>query len=396
MELHRQRAWGWADWFVVGFRLFGFVISLSNIWGADLQGRQGFALSFALLSLAIPQLFYLPGHIRPRAFIAAEIVLSGGFMIYLAPSIPDAKSYFLIPLFVISFLCTKKIYYVAGPLCLLGFPLVLATVGNIPLEVAMNFALNMLVFSAFGFGFGVFLRQKDQLAVMLQMIEEKNRALEHSLQQVERVTLLEERSRMSRELHDTVGHSLTASIVAMEAVQALIDRDPQSAKERLQQLIHFSRGHLDQFRRTVHDMAMNELKQPLGELLRTAAESFSNQTGTHLILDFGTTSDRPSPEIPEVAKLAMLRCMQEALTNAKKHGAADEIRIRLEQADNGLSLTIQDNGRGTDTLVEGFGLEGMKARVEALRGTLRIASRPGAGTSVFCEIPMGGMGEWSR
>ena len=113
------------------------------------------------------------------------------------------------------------------------------------------------------------------------MIEEKNKELEHYIDEVERVTLLEERNRMSRELHDTVGHSLTASIVAMEAIQTLMDRNPNGAKKRLGELIHYNRINLNKIRQTVHDMAMNELTLPLDELLRKTAEDFARKRGSN-------------------------------------------------------------------------------------------------------------------
>jgi signal transduction histidine kinase len=386
MEIHASRSWGWVDWFMVGLRVFGFAMIFTNLYVEGVGERLGFVISFAVLSLAVPQLFYLPGHIRPTLFILTELAFSGGFTLFLTSFQPEAISYLYLPALVVSYMGSRKAFYWIAPVCALLLPFGMFLFGRLTLEGTINVAVNLAVFLAFGFGFGVFLRQKHQLSGMLQVIEEKNRALEHSIKQVERLTLLEERNRMARELHDTVGHSLTASIVAMEAVRTLMDRNPEASKERLKQLIQFSRGQLDQFRQTVHDMAMNELKQPLTELLSRAADAFANQTGMNVVLEQG---DEPA-FIPEAVKLSMLRCLQESMTNAKKHGNATEIRITVKRRSDALSLRIQDNGSGTDELSEGFGVEGMRARVEALRGTLRIASKQGEGTTVSCEIPIGG------
>lgn len=387
MNVHTQRSWSWADWFVVGLRVFGFVMMLTNFINNDvLSDRFGYILTFAVLVLAIPQFFYMPGHIRPKWFIAAELIMSIGFALYLATYTSEAKSYLLLPMFVVSFMCTRQAFIpiAAGTITLLTLWQYWQE-GN-SFDLAIGFAVNLLVFSIFGFGFGVFMRQKHQLSNMLQVIEEKNRALEHSLQQIERMTLLEERNRMARELHDTVGHSLTASIVAMEAVHTLIDHDQESAKHRLQELITFNRTHLDQFRRTVHDMAMNELKKPLTELLEHTADNFSRQTGTKVVYE---TEGVLSEIIPEAVKLTMLRCLQESMTNAKKHGNAAMIQVTLGERKDLLYLRIKDNGSGSDELAEGFGIEGMKSRIEALRGTLQINSKKGEGTIVHCTIPIG-------
>jgi len=388
MELHLKREWGWADSFVVGVRAVGFALSLIHVYGlAPVDHRFGL-LAVGLLSFAVPQLFYLPRRlIRAERYIAAEAALSGCFTLYASMVINEnAQSCYLIPLFVMSYLASKKVLYVV---VLIGFaamiPAVTSSFEHTPgyiLGLASNFAL----FAALGHAFGIFLRQKHQLTEVLAAFEEKNRELEHYIGQVERVTLLEERNRMSRELHDTVGHSLTASIVAMEAVHTLMDRDPEAARHRLKELIAFNRANLDRFRRTVHDMAMNELKLPLAELLRQTAEGFAEQTGTTVVVE----ADELPFEATQPVKLALLRCLQETLTNAKKHGGASDVRVRLTAAGGRLLLAVRDNGAGAEGIVEGFGIEGMKERVESLRGSLRVASEAGRGTTVTCEIPMGG------
>ncbi|HZG88431.1 sensor histidine kinase [Paenibacillus sp.] len=387
MELHLKRAWGWADSFVVAVRTVGFVLSLIHVYGLAPAGHRFGLLAVGLLAFAVPQLFYLPRHIRAKRYIAAEAALSGGFTLYASMVVHEnAQSCYLIPLFVMSYLASKKVLY---GVVLVGFaamvPGIAASFGHAPGYV-VGLASNFALFAALGHAFGHFLRQKHQLTEVLAAIEEKNRELEHYIRQVERVTLLEERNRMSRELHDTVGHSLTASIVAMEAVHTLMDRDPEAARHRLKELIAFNRANLDGFRRTVHDMAMNELKLPLVELLRQAAEGFAERTGTAVVVE--------ADELPFAAtqpmKLALLRCLQETLTNAKKHGGASEVRVKLTAEGGKLLLTVQDNGAGADGIAEGFGIEGMKERIESLRGSLRIVSEAGRGTTVACEIPTGG------
>jgi len=367
MELHLRRSWGWADSFVVGVRAVGFVLSFIHVFGLSSPEHRPGLLAAGIVALLAPQLFYLPRHIRAMRYIAAEAALSGAFTLYASLVVHEnAQSCYLIPLFVMSYLASKKVLY---GVVLVGFvAMVPALIDKVPESpgYALGLASNFALFAALGHAFGYFLRQKHQLTEALGAIEEKNRELEQYIRQVERVTLLEERNRMSRELHDTVGHSLTASIVAMEAVHTLMDRDPEAARNRLKDLIAFNRTNLDRFRRTVHDMAMNELKLPLDELLRRTAEGFAAQTGTIVAVEID--------ELPFAAtqplKLALLRCLQETLTNAKKHGGATDIRVRLRADGARLVLTIRDNGSGTDGIVEGFGIEGMKERIEALLTSL--------------------------
>jgi len=391
LDIHVKRVWDWSDWFVVSIRLIGFTLSVSSILWNTPEDKLGMVTAFAIVAYAAPQFLYLPGRIRPRSFITLEIVLSASFALYtFALGTENAVGYFYIPMFVIGCLSTMRTLYWVVPAGLLAFPLLLMGIGDREMDFYLSIVANLALFTAFGFGFGVFVRQKQEQANMLRLIEQKNAELERTIRQVERVTLLEERSRMSRELHDTVGHSLTASIVAMEAVRKLMQRDPQSAEQRLNELIRFSRENLDRFRRTVHEMAMNELKLPIGELLRQTAEGFGAQTGTKMIIEIDPIPADP----PEAVKLALLRCLQEALTNAKKHGGSTEIQIRLRMTGHTYCFDVRDNGSGFESMESGFGISGMKERIESLRGSFRIESAIGEGTAITCIIPMG-VNEWN-
>lgn len=372
MDIDEKRIWQSADWFMLALRAFGFIVSLTNMYDPEMVSRLGFILPLAILSFAVPQLFYLPSNIRVRTFIVLEFIMSGGYTLYLMTITQDAQSYFFLPLLVISYLCAKKALIWVAPLGIIGFPLAAGWVGALTIEEIVNLALNVGLFAVFGYGFGVLMLQRLKLA--------------SALRQVERITVLEERNRMSRELHDTVGHSLTASIVAMEAVHTLIDRDPLFAKERLGQLITFNRNHLDVFRRTVHDMAFDPVTQPMAVLLREAAAECERQTGMRVIV---ACESETGQEADEATKLALLRCLQESLTNAIRHGGATEVRVSLYELARGIQLTTQDNGEGAADLQEGFGLTGMRARVEALQGKFQISSTPNNGTRIQIDIPRG-------
>ncbi|RUL53089.1 sensor histidine kinase [Lysinibacillus antri] len=389
MDLHARRHWSWTDWFFSALRLISVLMSVTYLYGYTPAEQRGLVMTIALFAYAVPQTFYLPGHIRPRLFITTEIILSVGFTIYMMSFLShdvNTVSYLYMPAIIICYLSSKKLFLSLAPFIIFGFPILFQAVGNHDADYVVSQVSNFALFCAIGYGFGVFLRQKDQLSDSLHEIEEKNEQLEQYIHQVERITLLEERNRMSRELHDTVGHSLTASIVAMEAIQRLMDRDAEAAKKRLGELIAFNRKNLEQIRQTVHEMAMNELKWPLEELIQRTAEEFSEQTETKVFVE--TTTDQLI--VTEATKLALLRCLQETLTNAKKHGGASEIKILLDYKNEQLTLTVQDNGIGSDDMKEGYGIQGMKERVQALRGSIQIDSSSSKGTAISIGIPLEG------
>jgi signal transduction histidine kinase len=378
-----KRQWGWVDWFVLVLRFLWFILTIVLILHNGHIEQLGFILSWALLSYAIPQLFYLPGNVKPSLFVWSEIIFNWSFHILLMQQVPDAVNHFAISMFIIAFLAPKKSLVFLAPIIFIVFPVVVTqlvkqySIGDI--------LLNSTLFFALGYCFKVFFDQKSRLTMLVKSIEEKNKLLEQYNHQVEQVTLLEERSRMGRELHDTVGHSLTASIVGMEAVQALIKVDPTQAEQRLKDLILYSRNTLDGFRENVHAMSMNELKLPLHDILQNVIQDFADQTGTEIEMEVQVVPKNT----PESIKLALLRCLQEALTNAKKHGDASYIKVTLTWKDDLIQMIIQDNGLGTDEMVTGFGIENMRERIEGIRGSLHVTSKKEAGTTVRCELPIG-------
>jgi signal transduction histidine kinase len=383
MNIHVQREWMWVDWVMAAIRLVGYCLSLGNWFAGDYPnvwvGFWGLTASYV-----IPQMFYRPGYIKPVAYIFTEVLLSGGLTIYLAIVAPPFPSFLVILFMIISFMSSKKELIWVLPFILGVIPISALYIYGLPLEELIRVYFNYLLLFFVGQSFRVFVEQRIRMSEFLKVIEEKNKILEVYNQQVEKLTLLEERNRMSKELHDTVGHSLTAFIVGLDAVDRLIEKNPQEARKRLADIIRFARGNLTDFRKTVHDMAMNELKQPLTEILSETIDLFSHQTGVEIALQ---VEDKPF-HVSDVAKLTFLRCLQEALTNAMKHGEAKTIIVRLTSKPTEITLTVRDNGKGSNELKQGFGLNGMKERVEALHGTFQIESELGWGTTVTCTVPM--------
>ena len=112
-----KRDWSWADWFVSGVRLFWFVLLFTNIIASDheMSVQLGLAISLSILVYVLPQLFYIPGHIRPQLFIVTEVTLSGAFTVYLM-TVSGAINYFYVPMFVVSFMATGRMMGILLPI----------------------------------------------------------------------------------------------------------------------------------------------------------------------------------------------------------------------------------------------------------------------------------------
>lgn len=214
-------------------------------------------------------------------------------------------------------------------------------------------------------------------------LAEANRNLVQYAATVEQLTTSRERNRLSRELHDTLAHTLSALVVQIDAVIAVWEPIPAKAKEMLEQMLETSRRGLDETRRALRDLRAAPLEE-LGFALaiRSMAEDFAARHGISLEVDVPEEINRLSPEIEH----GFYRVTQEALENVLQHAGAQQVQVKLEREDGALILIVADNGRGfeADSLASErqLGLQGMYERAEMISASLDVNSEMGRGTIV--------------
>jgi signal transduction histidine kinase len=168
----------------------------------------------------------------------------------------------------------------------------------------------------------------------------------------------------------------------MDAVLYLIDVAPQEAKNNLRELLNVMCKGLNEVRNHIHRIASDDQERSLTLALSQIAREFSIHTDTKICLD----TQGSERAVSENVRLTFIRCLQESLTNAKKHGMASHIRLVLVYTEESITLSIADDGKGTGKLAEGFGLRAMGERVANVYGRLDIVSRE-SGTIIRCTIP---------
>lgn len=189
-------------------------------------------------------------------------------------------------------------------------------------------------------------------------------------------TRIAERVRISRELHDLVGHHLTALTLNLEVVTHLVDG---KVLEHVQQAHSLARLLLADVREVVSDMRQGDMVD-LAEALNTLIEGVPKPR-IHL--------DLPSQEVmtdPQRAQL-LLRCVQEMITNSVRHAKAGNLWIRVSIDRDGLTMSGRDDGVGAEKLKVGNGLKGMTERLRQLGGRLEIESDPGQGFALQAWLP---------
>ncbi|OQY33464.1 MAG: hypothetical protein B6241_07835 [Spirochaetaceae bacterium 4572_59] len=178
-------------------------------------------------------------------------------------------------------------------------------------------------------------------------------------------TLKKERNRVSREIHDTVGYSLTNIRIMLEAASFMVDSDTPQTKELIEKSMNEASICLEETRNAMRLLRSKEIHIPKGmkslyELIRI----FGNATGIQMKLELGNVPDSFGERIDK----AIYRFIQEGLTNSFRHGRATTIAVYFWIHERVLKVSLQDNGTGSQTITEGIGLNGMKERISELNG----------------------------
>ncbi len=194
-----------------------------------------------------------------------------------------------------------------------------------------------------------------------------------------------ERARWARELHDSVLQGLGSRRVSLSS--ALKRGDRAGLEKAVADAVEDTGRDIDDLRALITELRPATLDQlGLRAALEDLAERVSSGAGIELTTDLSIASERLDPELETV----VYRLVQEALTNIAKHADAAGVTLQVTQAEGRLDVLVSDDGTGFDPDVErtGFGLTGMRERVELVGGQLQIESKPGSGTRVGATVPL--------
>ena len=225
------------------------------------------------------------------------------------------------------------------------------------------------------FGFWIF-RIIVQSIDRRTVIDELERTREELAAVSHRAGVLAERERLAREIHDTLAQGFTSVVVLLELAESEVDTDPAAARQRLAIARETARQNLAEARALVAALTPVDLQAaPLPEAIGRLVDRFGAETGLPARL---TVTGEPRA-LPANTEVVLLRAAQEALANVRKHAGAGRVEVTLD----GAVLAVADDGAGFDPAAPtgGYGLAGMRRRVEEIGGTVSIASGPG-GTRV--------------
>lgn len=234
-------------------------------------------------------------------------------------------------------------------------------------------------------------RNQKNLETLLADLEASNVKLQLYAEQVAELAATEERNRLARDIHDSLGHRLTVVNIQLEKALAYKDRDPAEAEQALLDAKQAASGALRDVRRSVSTLRDADESFSLRVALAELVDSMGNG---RFQINYEFHGDEDSFSRPVL--MAIYRSAQEGLTNIQKHAQASDVSlvVRLEEAEG--KLVLQDNGKGFDpvTLDElavdqyhSFGLQGIQERLELVRGQMQVISQPGHGTILQITVP---------
>lgn len=223
-------------------------------------------------------------------------------------------------------------------------------------------------------------RRNQQLLADLQ-------AAQH---QVKDLAIAEERNRLAREIHDGLGHYLTATTMQIQGAKAVLEStgvgtQAPLALGALNKAETLLQEALADVRRSVAALrGASPANRPLAATLADLVNQPSDRDG--FVVQF-TQTGAPQP-LPSAVELTLYRVAQEGLTNVRKHAQATQAMMTLDYGAEQVKLQIRDDGQGCDTTTGGYGLLGLRERVQLVGGTVNIQSAPGQGFQLSVEIPV--------
>jgi signal transduction histidine kinase len=262
-----------------------------------------------------------------------------------------------------------------------------------PIAIVLYGAINAF-FGAFAYALSRANTARQESQTLLAELQEAHRQLQAYALRAEELAVVEERNRLAREMHDTIGHRLTVASVQLEGAERLCPSDPAQAANMIGTVRQQVREALAELRTTVAALRTPiEADLQLRSSLKRMINHFEEATGltVHRLLP------TEMPNLPHAHRLALVRTAQEALTNVQKHANASQVWLVLSTRDDAITLLVSDDGTGISLSGKpaGYGLRGLRERASQLDGELYLEPRQGGGSQLSLRLPLPAKGATS-
>jgi len=230
------------------------------------------------------------------------------------------------------------------------------------------------------------IQENENISKELSMIQTVNKELQDYAAMTEKIGENNERKRLAREIHDTLGHALTGIAAGVDACIAMIDINPQATKQQLFVVSKVVRQGIGDVRNSLNKLRPGALEE---RGLLGAIEKMIDEFASISDLKVTLNSRLEKLDFDKTKEDTIFRIIQECMTNAVRHGQASHVEIDIWQEDEMLHLTIQDDGSGCEEIHYGFGLKQMQERVAIVNGNVMFDGHHGFKTVVKMPLQKG-------
>ncbi|MCX8132199.1 MAG: sensor histidine kinase [Clostridia bacterium] len=212
----------------------------------------------------------------------------------------------------------------------------------------------------------------DQNRKYSYQVEDAKKRLEEYMKKIESVSQLEERNRISQEIHDTLGHKLTGVLMQLDAAIRVAEVDSEKGKHIIYSVRENMEACVEILRQTVRNINPKDYTNRILSI-QQMIEDFRRATGIDVTFSIAGAPVKLYPS----AEIALYKNCQEAITNAVRHGNAKKIEVVLKYLEKSVEMTVKDDGSGCKEVINGIGIKGMEERVSLLGGKLMISAANG-------------------
>ena len=212
--------------------------------------------------------------------------------------------------------------------------------------------------------------EKEKKDILYKELLDTHRQLKEYTDELNRLSVIEERNRIARDIHDTLGHNMTALIMQLQMADHYVMSDAEKSSQMLKNSLNTAKESLSKIREVIETLRGKETSPEIA--IKTLVEEFSEKTGAEIKLNI-------EGEIPKNygVNSAIYHILQEGMTNSIRHGNASKLWINLIYSNENIKFNIKDNGQGALAFIEGFGMKGIRERVEAFGGKVEFKSQDG-------------------
>ena len=374
-------------WLFRGIYVYVVILTVVTILNVDDPTERwlaiGLMLAFAVVLSRTPRFDAPEWQVHLYLTIQTVIVLGMVFLLW-----PNFFLFYILSVQAMILLPPRRGLLWIGAFVLMGIgPVVYEEGWPEGLLSALLIGFGFLFIGAFGYTRIRAEEARYQSQRLLEELRVAHRQLQEHAERAEALAVAEERNRLSRDLHDTLGHRLTVAVVQLEGAERLIPSEPDRAAQMVATVREQVREGLSELRRTVATLRAPlaaDLALPVA--LKQLAGDFEQATQ----LRVHTSLPESLPALPDRHRIALYRAAQEALTNVSRHAQARTAWLAVEASDETATLTISDDGVGPpdDVGEDGFGLRGMRERAAQLGGDVQLTERDEGGTRLVFRLPL--------